>query len=179
MIVMEIDPKQLSKWLKTNGIINRTQLCAELGVSLKTSYQWTSGSTPIPISHQTKIISWMQGKPLEQKKILTDSFSITIDEHRYRAYENAAKAEGMGLKEWLISVIDEAAELDGALPNPYSDSTTDLQKRGTAKQEIAAPGLPSLAESLDPTAQKRTTEETLGILRTGANPRAKRKSGSA
>lgn len=128
---MEIDHKQLSKWLKTNGIITRTQFCEELGISLKTSYQWTSGSTPIPTIHRAKIISWMQGKPLKQKKILTDTFSITIDEQRYRAYEAAAKAEGMGLKEWLISVVDDAAELDNTLPNPYSDNIASAQNQGT------------------------------------------------
>ena len=132
---MEIDHKQLSKWLKTNGIITRTQFCEELGISLKTSYQWTSGSTPIPTIHRAKIISWMQGKPLKQKKILTDTFSITIDEQRYRAYEAAAKAEGMGLKEWLISVVDDAAELDNTLPNPYSDNIASAQNQGTEKQE--------------------------------------------
>lgn len=176
---MEIDRKQLSKWLKTNGIITRTQFCEELGISLKTSYQWTSGSTPIPTIHRAKIISWIQGKPLNQKKILTDSFSITIDEQRYRAYEAAAKAEGMGLKEWLISVVDEAAELDNVLPNPYADNAKTSQNQGTAKQEIANASLPSPAESPDPATQKRTTRETLGVLRLGTNPDTKRKSGSA
>ena len=176
---MEIDHKQLSKWLKTNGIITRTQFCEELGISLKTSYQWTSGSTPIPTIHRAKIISWMQGKPLKQKKILTDTFSITIDEQRYRAYEAAAKAEGMGLKEWLISVVDDAAELDNTLPNPYSDNIASAQNQGTEKQEKAKQGRPSHTESSDPATQKRTTKETLGILRIVTNPGAKRKSGSA
>ena len=50
----------------------------------------------------------MQGKPLKQKKILTDTFSITIDEQRYRAYEAAAKAEGMGLNQVKIQIINES-----------------------------------------------------------------------
>lgn len=119
------------------------------------------------------------GKTFEAEKILTDTFSITIDEQRYRAYEAAAKAEGMGLKEWLISVVDDAAELDNTLPNPYSDNIASAQNQGTKEQEIAKQGLPSHTESSAPAAQKRTTGETLGILRIGTNPSAKRKSGSA
>lgn len=119
------------------------------------------------------------GKTSETEKILTDTFSITIDEQRYRAYEAAAKAEGMGLKEWLISVVDDAAELDNTLPNPYSDNIASTQNQGTEKQETAKQGLPSHTESSDPATRKRTTEETLGILRIGTNPGAKRKSGSA
>ncbi len=91
------------------------------------------------------------GKTSEaEKKILTDTFSITIDEQRYRAYEAAAKAEGMGLKEWLISVVDDAAELDNTLPNPYSDNIASAQNQGTKEQEIAKQGLPSHTESSAP-----------------------------
>ena len=53
------------------------------------------------------------------------------------------------------------------------------QQQGTEKQETAKQGLPSHTESSDPATRKRTTEETLGILRIGTNPGAKRKSGSA
>ncbi|QHV68644.1 hypothetical protein DMI79_10055 [Akkermansia muciniphila] len=53
------------------------------------------------------------------------------------------------------------------------------QQQGTEKQETAKQGLPSHTESSDPATRKRTTEETLGILRIGTNPSAKRKSGSA
>ena len=60
-----------------------------------------------------------------------------------------------------------------------AEEETKYGNQSTAKQEIANPGLPSPAESPDSATQKRTTEETLGILRTGANPRTKRKSGSA
>lgn len=174
---MEIDPKQLSKWLKTNGLITRTKFCEELGISMKTSYQWTSESTPIPLSHRAKIHSLMHGLPLAQKKILADSFLLTIDERRYRAYELAAKSEGMGLKEWLISVVDQAAALDNALPNPYTDCPVMINQ-GTAKQETANASLPSPAESPDPASDKHTTREILGILRLGTNPDAKRESGT-
>lgn len=53
------------------------------------------------------------------------------------------------------------------------------QQQGTEKQETAKQGLPSHTESSDPATRKRTTKETLGILRIGTNPGAKRKSGSA
>lgn len=143
-----------------------------------------------PISGQVALLRYLQSTEQKsshgcrenlwnRKKFSTDTFSITIDEQRYRAYEAAAKAEGMGLKEWLISVVDDAAELDNTLPNPYSDNIASAQNQGTEKQETAKQGLPSHTESSDPATRKRTTEETLGILRIGTNPGAKRKSGSA
>ena len=56
----------------------------------------------------------------------------------------------MGLKEWLISVVDDAAELDNTLPNPYSDNIASAQNQGTKEQEIAKQGLPSHTESSAP-----------------------------
>lgn len=60
-----------------------------------------------------------------------------------------------------------------------AEEKVEYRKQGKKKQEIIKQGLTSHTESSDPASQKRTTGETLGVLRLGTNPGAKRKSGSA
>lgn len=117
---MGIDRKQLSKWLKINPVWNREKLSATIGVSMRTLYNWTSGSSPIPQKYQGILHALMNGENIHSPKILTDTLSITIDDDRYKKYASAAKKKGMDVKEWIVHVIDKAAEAHPSSSNPYS-----------------------------------------------------------
>lgn len=114
---MEIDPKKLSKWLKTNGLINRKQFAEMLGVSIKTTYQWTSGSDPVPQIYQAKIMSMIEGQSKADPYPEKNRLIFEISEERMREYEIAAAMEGLPLRQWLMNVADEAAQQNKPLPS--------------------------------------------------------------
>ncbi len=128
---MDIEPKSLSTWLKSNGVINRKKFASLLGVSIKTTYQWTSGTNPIPAQHQARIKNLMMGDGISttQSTSVTESNRIIleINEKRMRMYEKAAALEGMPLRQWLMNLADEAAIQDKKNePLEKSISTIDI-----------------------------------------------------
>lgn len=136
---MEIDPKNLSKWLKTNGLIDRKKFAEMLGVSIKTTYQWTSGSDPVPQIYQAKIMSMIEGQPKANPYPEKNRLIFEISEERMREYEIAAAMEGMPLRQWLMNVADEAAKQNKPLPNPSAGNffrvAEDPAEYGKGKQE--------------------------------------------
>ena len=150
---MEINPKALSKWLKSNGKVDRKKIADILGVSIKTTYQWTGCSDPIPEIYKAKIASIMSGEivPSEQEKgqdihNLINRLVLEIDEERMAKYEKAAKIMGMSLREWLVYIVDEAAEEDSQKVTT-TPAPTFLAYTAEVIGNIAA-GSPSEADTL-------------------------------
>lgn len=109
---MDIDPKELSQWLKSNIKWDRDSLSSELGVTKKTLYNWTSGASTIPVKHAAKIKAIMNDENLPSKSIELDRIILEMSNEQYDMYESCAKSQGMGLKEWFVHLADRAAEED-------------------------------------------------------------------
>lgn len=118
---------------------------------------------------------------------------LRLDYEKQRQVEKEALRLGMELSTYCTMAVEWCSEqenigdrLAARLATQQEDSylrvaedEVEYGNQDTKKQEIAKQGLPSHQDSVDPSSQKRTTGETLGVLRIGTNPNAKRKSGSA
>ena len=178
--------KTVKSWLKEN---RQTQ--AELAEKIGIKYQsFRAQMSTTKISAQTKLalmnILPTLSYPLPSLSNLDnrDKMELRLDyESRLKAEKEALRL-GMELSTYCTLAVEWASEqknigerLAARLANQQQENTS--QNHGTGKQEIAKQSLPSHTESTDPASRKRTTGETLGILRLGTNPDAKRKSGSA
>ncbi|HJI14239.1 MAG TPA: hypothetical protein OIL82_04435 [Akkermansia muciniphila] len=169
--------KTVKDWLRENG---RTQaeLASQIGLKPQSFRAQMSKSK---ISSQTKL-ALMNIIPSSSPSMLPNldnrgKMELRLDYDTQRRVEKEALRLRMELSAYCTMAVEwcsEQADIGERLAARLAS-----QQQGTEKQETAKQGLPSHTESSDPATRKRTTEETLGILRIGTNPGAKRKSGSA
>ena len=169
--------KTVKDWLRENG---RTQaeLASQIGLKPQSFRAQMSKSK---ISSQTKL-ALMNIIPSSSPSMLPNldnrgKMELRLDYDTQRRVEKEALRLRMELSAYCTMAVEwssEQADIGDRLAARLAS-----QQQGTEKQETAKQGLPSHTESSDPATRKRTTEETLGILRIGTNPGAKRKSGSA
>ena len=162
--------EQIKSWLKTIGK-DREWLAKQCGAkSKRTVEKWFETKGIVPAKAILKINELM----------LQTQYQSSIQPSNLPNQDNRGKMELRLDYDTQRRVEKEALRLRMEL-SAYCTMAVEWcsQQQGTEKQETAKQGLPSHTESSDPATRKRTTEETLGILRIGTNPGAKRKSGSA
>ena len=169
--------KTVKDWLKENG---RTQaeLASKIGLKPQSFRAQMSKSK---ISSQTKL-ALMNIIPSSSPSMLPNldnrgKMELRLDYDTQRRVEKEALRLRMELSAYCTMAVEWCSEQEDIGERLVARLAS--QQQGTEKQETAKQGLPSHTESSDPATRKRTTEETLGILRIGTNPGAKRKSGSA
>lgn len=169
--------KTVKDWLRENG---RTQaeLASKIGLKPQSFRAQMSKSK---ISSQTKL-ALMNIIPSSSPSILPNldnrgKMELRLDYDTQRRVEKEALRLRMELSAYCTMAVEWCSEQKDI--GERLAARLASQQQGTEKQETAKQGLPSHTESSDPATRKRTTEETLGILRIGTNPGAKRKSGSA
>lgn len=169
--------KTVKDWLKENG---RTQaeLASKIGLKPQSFRAQMSKSK---ISSQTKL-ALMNIIPSSSPSMLPNldnrgKMELRLDYDTQRRVEKEALRLRMELSAYCTMAVEWCSEQEDI--GERLAARLASQQQGTEKQETAKQGLPSHTESSDPATRKRTTEETLGILRIGTNPGAKRKSGSA
>lgn len=94
---MEITPKGLALWFKSNPKWNRKDFCEELGISIKTSYMWTAGSVPISEKHIPTIEKMMAGTYGRKSNTIT----LRIDMDDYAELEKVAFRKGYTLSQFI------------------------------------------------------------------------------
>ncbi len=169
--------KTVKDWLRENG---RTQaeLASKIGLKPQSFRAQMSKSK---ISSQTKL-ALMNIIPSSSPSMLPNldnrgKMELRLDYDTQRRVEKEALRLRMELSAYCTMAVEWCSEQKDI--GERLAARLASQQQGTEKQETAKQGLPSHTESSDPATRKRTTEETLGILRIGTNPGAKRKSGSA
>ena len=169
--------KTVKDWLKENG---RTQaeLASKIGLKPQSFRAQMSKSK---ISSQTKL-ALMNIIPSSSPSMPPNldnrgKMELRLDYDTQRRVEKEALRLRMELSAYCTMAVEWCSEQEDI--GERLAARLASQQQGTEKQETAKQGLPSHTESSDPATRKRTTEETLGILRIGTNPGAKRKSGSA
>lgn len=169
--------KIVKDWLRENG---RTQaeLASQIGLKPQSFRAQMSKSK---ISSQTKL-ALMNIIPSSSPSMLPNldnrgKMELRLDYDTQRRVEKEALRLRMELSAYCTMAVEWCSEQEDI--GERLAARLASQQQGTEKQETAKQGLPSHTESSDPAPRKRTTEETLGILRIGTNPGAKRKSGSA
>ena len=169
--------KTVKDWLRENG---RTQaeLASQIGLKPQSFRAQMSKSK---ISSQTKL-ALMNIIPSSSPSMLPNldnrgKMELRLDYDTQRRVEKEALRLRMELSAYCTMAVEWCSEQEDI--GERLAARLASQQQGTKKQETAKQGLPSHTESSDPAPRKRTTEETLGILRIGTNPGAKRKSGSA
>ena len=169
--------KTVKDWLKENG---RTQaeLASKIGLKPQSFRAQMSKSK---ISSQTKL-ALMNIIPSSSPSMLPNldnrgKMELRLDYDTQRRVEKEALRLRMELSAYCTMAVEWCSEQEDI--GERLAARLASQQQGTEKQETAKQGLPSQTDSSDPANRKRTTEETLGILRIGTNPGAKRKSGSA
>ncbi|WP_300767779.1 hypothetical protein [uncultured Akkermansia sp.] len=169
--------KTVKDWLRENG---RTQaeLASQIGLKPQSFRAQMSKSK---ISSQTKL-ALMNIIPSSSPSMLPNldnrgKMELRLDYDTQRRVEKEALRLRMELSAYCTMAVEWCSEQEDI--GERLAARLASQQQGTEKQETAKQGLPSHTESSDPATRKRTTEETLGILRIGTNPGAKRKSGSA
>lgn len=169
--------KTVKDWLRENG---RTQaeLASQIGLKPQSFRAQMSKSK---ISSQTKL-ALMNIIPPSSPSMLPNldnrgKMELRLDYDTQRRVEKEALRLRMELSAYCTMAVEWCSEQEDI--GERLAARLASQQQGTEKQETAKQGLPSHTESSDPATRKRTTEETLGILRIGTNPGAKRKSGSA
>jgi len=169
--------KTVKDWLRENG---RTQaeLASKIGLKPQSFRAQMSKSK---ISSQTKL-ALMNIIPSSSPSMLPNldnrgKMELRLDYDTQRRVEKEALRLRMELSAYCTMAVEWCSEQEDI--GERLAARLASQQQGTEKQETAKQGLPSHTESSDPATRKRTTEETLGILRIGTNPGAKRKSGSA
>lgn len=164
--------EEIKLWMKECGH-TRQWLADQCLVTKKHVDNWFTRSGKIPEAKLRRIQILMQ----QDKKSAQQHSPCSL------LQEIEAIALTFLKDDWII--ICKAAELKQITPKKYieeiiiADSHFFIENHPMGKQEIANLGLPSHAESTDPASQQRTTGKTLGVLRLGTDPGAKRKSGSA
>lgn len=169
--------KTVKDWLRENG---RTQaeLASQIGLKPQSFRAQMSKSK---ISSQTKL-ALMNIIPSSSPSMLPNldnrgKMELRLDYDTQRRVEKEALRLRMELSAYCTMAVEWCSEQEDI--GERLAARLASQQQGTEKQETAKQGLPSHTESSDPATRKRTTKETLGILRIGTNPGAKRKSGSA
>lgn len=169
--------KTVKDWLRENG---RTQaeLASQIGLKPQSFRAQMSKSK---ISSQTKL-ALMNIIPSSSPSMLPNldnrgKMELRLDYDTQRRVEKEALRLRMELSAYCTMAVEWCSEQSDI--GERLAARLASQQQGTEKQETAKQGLPSHTESSDPATRKRTTKETLGILRIGTNPGAKRKSGSA
>lgn len=193
--------EQIKSWLKTIGK-DREWLAIQCGAkSKRTVEKWFETKGTVPAKAILKISELMRQtghEPSKQPSTLPNldnrgKMELRLDYDTQRKAEKEALRLGMELSTYCTMAVEWcseqenigerlAARLASQQENSHLRVAEDVAKYGnqdTEKQEIANQGLPSHTEPADPAPRKRTTGKTLGILRLGTNPDAKRKSGSA
>lgn len=79
---MDISPKELAAWLKSSINWDRHKFAKELGVSVRTTYNWTSASQPIPLKHINKI-AWMMKEDAATE--VKDCISLNFSDEEWTA----------------------------------------------------------------------------------------------
>ena len=169
--------KTVKDWFRENGR-TQSELASQIGLKPQSFRAQMSKSK---ISSQTKL-ALMNIIPSSSPSMLPNldnrgKMELRLDYDTQRRVEKEALRLRMELSAYCTMAVEwcsEQADIGERLAARLAS-----QQQGTEKQETAKQGLPSHTESSDPATRKRTTEETLGILRIGTNPGAKRKSGSA
>ena len=151
--------RTVEKWFETKGIVPAKAILKINELMLQTQYQ--SSIQPSNLPNQDN-----RGK-----------MELRLDYDTQRRVEKEALRLRMELSAYCTMAVEWCSEQEDIRERLAARLAS--QQQGTEKQETAKQGLPSHTESSDPATRKRTTEETLGILRIGTNPGAKRKSGSA
>lgn len=197
--------EQIKSWLKEIGK-DREWLAIQCGAkSKRTVEKWFETKGTVPAKAILKINELMRQtghQPSKQLSTLPDLDNRGKTELRLD-YDTQRKVEKEALRlcmefstyctlavEWCCEQEDIGERLAARLAAQFADLQEETYVRvaeeeveygnqSTEKQERTNRGLPSHAESTDPASQKRTTGKTLGVLRLGTDPDAKRKSGSA
>ena len=151
--------RTVEKWFETKGIVPAKAILKINELMLQTQYQ--SSIQPSNLPNQDN-----RGK-----------MELRLDYDTQRRVEKEALRLRMELSAYCTMAVEWCSEQEDI--GERLAARLASQQQGTEKQETAKQGPPPHTESSDPATRKRTTEETLGILRIGTNPGAKRKSGSA
>lgn len=168
--------KTVKSWLRENGQ-TQAELAAKIGLKPQSFRAQMSKNK---ISSQTKL-ALMNIIPSLSPCTLPNldnrgKMELRLDYETQRRVEREALRLCMELSAYCTLAVEWCSEQEDIGERLAARLAS---QQATKKQEIANPSLPSHAESANPASRKRTTGETLGILRIGTNPGAKRKSGSA
>lgn len=106
---MENAKEKIKEYLRVNNL-SREFLCERYEVSKSAVDKWLSNQRPIPV----RVLADFEKLYAEQKSdYVPDTLVLSIDPEKFSVYEKIARGCGMGVKEWLVSVIDDAAEAEG------------------------------------------------------------------
>lgn len=192
---MQPNRDQIKDWLKNIGK-DRFWLAEQFGVEKVSVDGWFSRNK-FP-SKAMLIIKKLMDTTYPSLTTLPDldnrgKMELRLDYETQRKVEKEALRLGMELSTYCTMAVEWCSEqenigerLAARLAAQQEDSylrvaedDVEYGNQGTKKREMTKQSLPSPQDSADPSSQKRTTGETLGVLRLGPHPDAKRKSGSA
>lgn len=143
---------RIKAWLKASGQ-DRDWLAAKCGVRKRTIDNWLSSPQEIPYKAVTLIDRLMAENETEAPDtppIAPDNLLILrVSEPRFDAYNRAALAEQMPIKEWAINALDNAAaEISnpGAAKNP----AVPFRYPPTAPSNLRVAETPEVSAKTDP-----------------------------
>lgn len=176
--------EEIKSWLKKIGK-DREWLAKQCGAkSKRTVEKWFETKGTIPAKAILKINELMHQTQQQLSGQLNNlpnldnrgKMELRLDYETQRRVEREALRLCMELSAYCTLAVEWCSEQEDIGERLAARLAS---QQATQKQETANQSLPSHAESADPASRKRTTGETLGVLRIRTNPSAKRKSGSA
>lgn len=134
--------KEFAQWMDETGI--SMAAAAELfGVSEQTLYNWRS-TVGVPDRKLEWVRAQMEAYGRKAERAAeTDRVVLEITDEQFAAWNDAALAAGLRLKEWAITSLDEVAATDPTLSGPAPDPValvreTETPYRTPKKTEGAA-----------------------------------------
>jgi len=140
--MQEAIKERVKRWLRDERQ-SREWLAEKVGVEKRTVDNWLSSPRAIP--HKALLIIERLMVPSEEAQQSPEApesvLTIRVDEDRFDAYNRASLAEGLTIREWMVSVLDDAAAKEPA-SKPYVPSFYDEDYVLKAAEEPATYGEP-------------------------------------